>query len=129
MKWSLSLLLLVSAFSVSVSCTHGCTRSCVAPFVPKLDLKWQLHRTRDVAGVGGAALGEALPGQHAGQHVHMGVSAWLRWQPTVYAAFVPERFDLAPSAWLAPCDADDSACFDDFARDEPEIAESLRAAP
>ena len=124
MRWSLSLLLLVCAFSLSLSCTHGCSRSCVAWFVPKLDLKWQLGRTRDAAG-----LGAALSGQRSGEHVHMGVSAWLRWEPTVYAALVPERFDLSPSAWLAPCDADDSACFAEFARDEPEIAASLREAP
>ena len=124
MKWSLSLVLLVSAFSVCVSCTHGCSRACAAWFVPKLDLRWQLQGTREASGLGAAA-----PVHRAGEQVHMGMSAWLRWQPTVYATVVPERFDLAPSAWLLPCDADDSACFDEFAQDEPDVAASLREAP
>ena len=119
MKWSLSLLVLVSALSANTSCA----RSVSALLVPKLELHAQLQQTR-----ANGSLASTLV-QHTSQQLHAGFSAWLRWQPTVYAAQVPVRYELSPSAWMAPCDDDDSDCFAEFARDEHDIAAELRDTP
>ncbi|MDB4986383.1 MAG: hypothetical protein JWN04_1561 [Myxococcaceae bacterium] len=115
MKWSFSVFLLASAFSASLSCT----RSCASSFVPKLDLRWQLSRARTAG----------TSSEHAGERTELGIAAWLRWQPTIYAAYVPERYELSPSAWIAPCEADDASCFAELAEDERELDQSLQEAP
>ncbi|MDB4976457.1 MAG: hypothetical protein JWN48_4798 [Myxococcaceae bacterium] len=119
MKWSLTALMLVALFSACVSCT----RSCTASFVPKLDLTWRLSRTRQHGANGGGG-GESLREQ-----LNTGIAAYLRWQPKVYAAYVPERYELSPSAFLAPCEASDTSCFAEFAEDEREVTQALQEAP
>lgn len=108
-----------SASALLVCSLLGCTRASAASFVPKLELSCRLARTRE------HTLGEA----RASDRTDVAVAAWLRWQPSIAASSVPERYELSPSAWLAPCALDDASCLAELALDEPELAAALRDAP
>jgi hypothetical protein len=49
----------------------------------------------------------------------------LRFRARSVAADVPSRSELAPEAWLAPCDSDDEICLQEAADAEQEIATAL----
>jgi len=114
--------LLPLALMLSVA-LGGCTRMALAPLIPKLDVTWRVRVTRS------AALGDQGSSGRSGDRVDTGVAAVLRWQPAVYGADVPERYEAAPAAWLAPCELDDVTCFAEFAESEREIAAALQEAP
>lgn len=113
-----AVLLLVSFPAVLGCAPAGAARRAgLALLVPKLDLRWQLQRTRSARGDGPDLGGSA--------RVHSGFAAWLRWQPTVYAAQLPSPYDLSPAAWAAPCELDDVTCFVELAESERELGDLL----
>lgn len=88
-------------------------RALLAALVPKLDLRWQLERVRG-------------RDDEVGARVGAGFAAFLRWQPSSYAAEVPRRFELSPAAWVSACELDDVTCFAELAESDGELAEALR---
>jgi hypothetical protein len=110
---------LLACIASGVGCSYGpgrgpcCRRAAFALLVPKLDLRWQLARTQSQV-------------VDTTARVHTGVSAWLRWQPSLYAAQVPSRYELSPAAWASPCNLDDAACFAELAESERELDDALQ---
>lgn len=110
---------------VAITSVLGCTpasvqlrggrhqRALLAVLVPKLDLRWQLQnaRSRD---------------NQLEAHVGASFAAFLRWQPSTYAAQLPSRFELSPAAWTSACELDDVPCFAELAESDRELAEALR---
>jgi hypothetical protein len=111
----------LAAISSGVGCSHGRAlprrasggRALLASFVPKLDLRWQLQQSRS-------------DGNDTRARVDTGFAAWLRWQPSLYAAQLPSRYELSPAAWAAPCELDDVTCLAELAESEPELAQDLQ---
>jgi hypothetical protein len=89
----------------------------LALLVPKLDLNWQLLAPRSLRGAGSDSGDSA--------RVRTGMTAWLRWQPTFYAAQAPSPYELSPTAWAAPCELTDVTCFAELAEAEREIGDAL----
>lgn len=111
----------LATFSATLGCGQGssllregcCQRAVFAALVPKLDLRWQLRRAQ-------------MRDDDEGARIDAGFAAWLRWQPTSYAAEVPSRYELSPSAWAYPCELDDITCFAELAESERELAEAVQ---
>ena len=106
---------------LSLGCTLvllacGCTRSAWSGLVPKLDLRCVLHR---------AAQEDAT----ADGRIRATISALLRWQPRVDARSLPTPYELAPAAWIAPCEEGDVECLREAVEAEAEVAAALRERP
>jgi hypothetical protein len=116
--------LLLGSLLSHLGCTHGVARvaggprAALAQLVPKLDLRWELLEPRNVRGAG-SDIGDSA-------RVQTGIAAWLRWQPTVYAAQSPGPYELSPAAWAAPCELPDDTCFAELAEAEREIGDALK---
>ena len=99
-------------------CTGSFARASFALLVPKLALHVELGRTRH----------RASPSSHQleSERQNLVIGASLRWQPSVYAASVPERYELAPSVLASPCELDDVTCIAEQAETDAELASALQ---
>lgn len=109
-------MLRLSLGCIVVIFASGCTRSVWSGLVPKLDVRCILHR---------AVLEDAA----ADGRTRATVSAVLRWQPRVDARSLATPYELAPAAWIAPCDEADVECLREAVEAEEEVAAALRERP
>ena len=107
---------LVIVLGVGACLTGACSRPGAAACLPVLELGVSVRRRaeHDEAAV--------LRGSERWDSVAL---VGLRFRPVNPAATLPERGELLPETWIAPCDGDDTICLQEAADAEHEISAAL----
>jgi hypothetical protein len=94
----------------------ACSRPSAAPFLPMLELGVSVRRR--------AGHDRGLQ-PDATQHWDTVALVSLRFRPFNPAAALPERGELLPETWIAPCDPEDTICLQEATEAEREIGVAL----
>jgi hypothetical protein len=108
--------LLLIVLGVGACLAAGCSRPAAAAWLPVLDVGVSVRRRAQHDS------GAALRGTERWDSVAL---VALRFRPVNPAAALPERGELLPETWIAPCDADDTICLQEAADAEGEIGAAL----
>jgi hypothetical protein len=95
----------------------GCTRASFASLLPTLEVGVVAQRQLDAR--------MQLELDHGQRRWGAVAFVALSFRPVRPASQLPLRAELAPEAWLAPCDEDDVECLQEASAAEHEIAAAL----
>lgn len=94
----------------------GCSRAGLSSFIPALELRVRAQHHAAAA---------ASDGMRSVQRWDAVAVVSLRFRAQRAAFEPPSRYEMAPEAWVAPCDADDVVCLQEAADAERELSALL----